>query len=108
MQAHEPVTTTRFSATLGTLSAVSALFGGTVLVALALMVCSSVALRATGFAPILGDFELLQVGLAVSIGGFLPWCHLRGSNMFIDFVTARASTRCRICNRCIRAPTALE
>jgi TRAP-type C4-dicarboxylate transport system permease small subunit len=73
--------------------AASALFGGSVLVGLALMVCASVALRATGFSPVQGDFELLQVGLAVAIGAFLPWCHLKGGNIFIDFVTARASTR---------------
>jgi len=93
MQTQEPETTTLFSAPLGALSAASALFGGIVLVGLALMVCASVALRATGFTPIQGDFELLQVGLAVAIGGFLPWCHLKGGNMFVDFVTARASTR---------------
>ena len=93
MHTREPVSITPFSRPLGTLSAASALFGGTVLVGLALMVCASVALRASGFTPIQGDFELLQVGLAISIGGFLPWCHLKGSNMFVDFVTARASAR---------------
>ena len=75
------------------LAAASALFGGTVLVALSLMVCGSVALRATGFSPVQGDFELLQVGLAISVGTFLPWCHLKGSNMIVDFVTARAAKR---------------
>ena len=93
MQTQEPLTSTFLSRPLAALCAVSALFGGTVLVGLALMVCGSVALRATGFTPIQGDFELLQVGLAVAIGGFLPWCHLKGGNMFVDFVTARASTR---------------
>ncbi len=93
MQTQEPLTSTFFSRPLAALCAVSALFGGTVLVGLALMVCGSVALRASGFTPIQGDFELLQVGLAVAIGGFLPWCHLKGGNMFVDFVTARASTR---------------
>ena len=57
------------------------------------MVCTSIALRASGFNPIQGDFELLQVGLAVSVGAFLPWCHLKGGNIFVDFVTARASNR---------------
>lgn len=93
MQTQEPLASTFLSRPLAALCAISALFGGTVLVGLALMVCGSVALRATGFTPIQGDFELLQVGLAVAIGGFLPWCHLKGGNMFVDFVTARASTR---------------
>ena len=64
MQTQEPLTSTFLSKPLASLCAVSALFGGTVLVGLALMVC-----------------------------GFLPWCHLKGGNMFVDFVTARASTR---------------
>ena len=83
------------SRTISTLAAMSALFGGTVLVGLALMVCASVALRATGFNPIQGDFELLQVGLAVSVGTFLPWCHLKGGNVIVDFVTARAARKTR-------------
>jgi TRAP-type C4-dicarboxylate transport system permease small subunit len=93
MQTYEPVASTPFSRPIGILCAASALFGGIVLVALALMVCASIALRATGFTPIQGDFELLQVGLAIAVGGFLPWCHLKGGNMFVDFVTARASHR---------------
>ena len=83
------------SRTIRTLAAGSALFGGTMLVGLALMVCASVALRASGFNPIQGDFELLQVGLAVCVGAFLPWCHLKGGNVMVDFVTARAARRTR-------------
>ena len=93
MQTDEPIANTPLSTPLAALCAVSALFGGTVLVGLALMVCVSILLRATGSSPIQGDFELLQVGLAVAVGGFLPWCHLKGGNMFVDFVTARASSR---------------
>jgi TRAP-type C4-dicarboxylate transport system permease small subunit len=84
------------SRTVSKLAAVSALFGGTVLVGLALMVCASVALRASGFNPIQGDFELLQVGLAVCVGAFLPWCHLKGGNVMVEFVTARAARRTRL------------
>ncbi len=93
MHSQETIASTPLSRPLAALCAVSALFGGSVLVALALMVCASIALRATGFSPIQGDFELLQVGLAIAVGGFLPWCHLKGGNIYIDFVTARASTR---------------
>ena len=93
IQAEEPSSSTLLSEVLGVLCAISALFGGTVLVGLTLMICGSIALRATGFNPIQGDFELLQVGLAIAVGGFLPWCHLKGGNINIDFVTARASIR---------------
>jgi TRAP-type C4-dicarboxylate transport system permease small subunit len=93
MQSGEPGNRTPLSEVLGVLCAISALFGGTVLVSLTLMICASIALRASGFNPIQGDFELLQVGLAIVVGGFLPWCHLKGANINIDFVTARASVR---------------
>jgi TRAP-type C4-dicarboxylate transport system permease small subunit len=93
MQSGEPGSNPPLSEVLGILCALSALFGGTVLVGLTLMICTSIALRASGFNPIQGDFELLQVGLAIAVGGFLPWCHLRGSNISIDFVTARTSQR---------------
>ncbi len=93
MHSQETIASTPLSRPLAALCAVSALFGGSVLVALALMVCARIALRATGVSPIQGDFELLQVGLAIAVGGFLPWCHLKGGNIYIDFVTARASTR---------------
>lgn len=93
MQSGEPNSRIPLSDVLGILCAISALFGGVVLVGLTLMICASIALRATGFNPIQGDFELLQLGLAISVGGFLPWCHLKGSNISIDFVTARASVR---------------
>lgn len=98
MQTQQSIASTPFSRLLTALCAISALFGGVVLVALALMVCASIALRATGFSPIQGDFELLQVGLAIAVGGFLPWCHLKGGNIYIDFMTARVSTRtqCRL------------
>ena len=89
----EAISNTSLSGVLGLLCAISALFGGTVLVGLTLMICASIVLRATGFSPIQGDFELLQVGLAIAVGGFLPWCHLKGSNIYVDFVTARASMR---------------
>lgn len=88
-----PASSTPISPLIALLAGVSALFGGTVLVGLALMICASIVLRASGFNPIQGDFELLQVGLAISVGTFLPWCHLKGGNMIVDFVTTRASHR---------------
>jgi TRAP-type C4-dicarboxylate transport system permease small subunit len=43
--------------------------------------------------PIQGDFELVQVGCAVAIAFFLPWCQLARGNIIVDFFTARASER---------------
>lgn len=77
------------------LAMLSALFGGLVLVSIAGMTCYSIAARAAGYEPVLGDFELVQVGLAVCIAAFLPWCQLHGGNIIVDFFTARASARNR-------------
>lgn len=38
--------------------------------------------------PLLGDFELVEMGCAVAISSFLPLCHLRNGNVIVDFVTA--------------------
>lgn len=72
------------------LAVLSALFGGAVLLGIVGLVCTSIVLRTVGFAPIQGDFELLQVGLAICVGAFLPYCHLKGGNIIVDFFTARA------------------
>jgi TRAP-type C4-dicarboxylate transport system permease small subunit len=70
-----------------------AMFGGIVLLGILVMVSVSISLRALGMMPIQGDFELLQVGLAIVVGSFLPWCHAHGGNMFVDFVTKTLPTR---------------
>jgi TRAP-type C4-dicarboxylate transport system permease small subunit len=71
---------------------VFALAGGSILAALTLMVMVSVAGRALG-RPIQGDFELVQVGGAVAIAFFLPYCQWRRANIIVDFFTSRASRR---------------
>lgn len=43
--------------------------------------------------PIQGDFELVQIGCAVAIAFFLPWCQLARGNIIVDFFTTRASAR---------------
>jgi TRAP-type C4-dicarboxylate transport system permease small subunit len=72
------------------LSAAFALFGGLVLVAIMLLSVASIAGRTALRRPIPGDFELVQVGCAVAVFAFLPWCQLRGGNIIVDFFTVRA------------------
>jgi TRAP-type C4-dicarboxylate transport system permease small subunit len=72
-----------------------AVFGGLVLTALTLMSLYSVVMRNLLGAPIQGDFELMQMGCAVSVAAFLPFTQLRNANVFVDFFTARASSRTR-------------
>jgi TRAP-type C4-dicarboxylate transport system permease small subunit len=43
--------------------------------------------------PILGDYELVEIGTAVATFAFLPYCHQAGGNVAVDFFTERASAR---------------
>ena len=67
----------------------TALFGGLLLVAVTVMVVSSVigrALLGLGLGPIPGDFELVEVGIGIAIFYFLPWCYLRGGHATVDLL----------------------
>lgn len=66
-----------------------ALLGGLLLLALALMVTASVGGRALiplGLGPVPGDFELVEMGSAIVVFFFLPWCHLRGGHAAVDLL----------------------
>ena len=67
--------------------------GGTIMTALAIMSVYSVVIRALGFKPVQGDFELVQIGCAVAVALFLPWCQLKGGNIIVDFFTTGTSPR---------------
>ncbi|MGE0098436.1 MAG: TRAP transporter small permease [Hydrogenophaga sp.] len=67
----------------------SAVTGGLVLVALTLMIVASVSGRAligVGLGPVPGDFELVEVGTAIAVFFFLPWCYLRGGHATVDLL----------------------
>lgn len=64
-----------------------AYIGGALLVTVMLMSVASIVPRALGFQPIQGDFELAAIGSGVCIACFLPWSHLRGGNIIVDFFT---------------------
>jgi TRAP-type C4-dicarboxylate transport system permease small subunit len=68
-----------------------AIVGGLALTGVALMSLYSVVMRNLVGAPIQGDFELAQMGCAVSVAAFLPFTQLRNGNIFVDFFTQRAS-----------------
>lgn len=69
--------------------------GGLVLVALALMTVASVLGRALFSAPVPGDFELVEIGCAVAVFAFLPYCQLHHGNVVVDFFTLGISRRTR-------------
>jgi TRAP-type C4-dicarboxylate transport system permease small subunit len=72
---------------------ICAIIGGLVLISMAGMTVASVIGRTFFNAPILGDVELVQLGLAVCVATFLPYTQFRGANIIVDFFTTKASAR---------------
>jgi len=70
-----------------------AVTGGAVLVAMTLMSVASIAGRSLLGKPVPGDFELIQIGCAICVAAFLPWCQMQRGNIIVDFFTVRASVR---------------
>ncbi len=68
-----------------------ALFGGIILILLAVMTVVSTIGRAfvglqIGLGPIPGDFELVEAGTAVAVFCFMSWCHLNQGHVTVDIV----------------------
>jgi TRAP-type C4-dicarboxylate transport system permease small subunit len=68
-----------------------ALAGGVLLVGLAGLTVASIGGRWLASRPLTGDIELVQLGVAVAIALFLPYCQLHRSHLIVDFFTARSS-----------------
>ena len=66
-----------------------ALLGGFLVVGLAVLVTTSVLMRWSGGQGINGDFELVQMGLALAVFAFLPLCQADRGNVMVDTFTAR-------------------
>lgn len=75
------------------LAAAFALLGGVCALAVAAMTLWSVAGRNLFAAPIRGDIELSQIGIALAIALCLPWCQLKRGNIIVDFFTQAAGAR---------------
>jgi len=65
--------------------------GGIVLLAITVLTVISVAGRSLFNTPVPGDFELVELGCAIAIFAFLPYCQIRKGNVIVDFFTAGAS-----------------
>jgi TRAP-type C4-dicarboxylate transport system permease small subunit len=70
-----------------------ALAGGTLLLGLAVLVTVSVVKRWLTTQGLPGDFELMQIGLALAVFSFMPSCQLRGCNLYVDTFTNRLPGR---------------
>ncbi|MCV6596179.1 MAG: TRAP transporter small permease [Mangrovicoccus sp.] len=66
-----------------------ALFGGAVVLTLAAITAVSVtgrALSGIGLSPVAGDFELVELGCALVVFSFLPWCQITRSHVRVDLI----------------------
>jgi TRAP-type C4-dicarboxylate transport system permease small subunit len=79
--------------TLELLAKAFAFAGGAVFVVMIGMSATSIVSRTLLGQPLPGDFELVQLGCAVGVAAFLPWCQMRRGNIIVDFFTARLSPR---------------
>ncbi len=66
-----------------------ALAGGAVFTGLTLLSLYSIGMRNLMGSPIMGDWELVQMGCAVAIAACFPMCQLRNGHIIVDFFTQR-------------------
>jgi len=85
----------RFGRALYEASVVIAVIGGLITLVVTALTVVSVVGRGVFNDPLLGDSEVVEVGIAVAIFSFLPYCQMRGANVIVDFFTMGASTRTR-------------
>lgn len=75
------------------LAVVFAYAGGIVVAVIGLMSAFSIVRRAVFGRPILGDFELVEIGIAVAGTLFLAYCQITAGHIFVDVFTLRAGKR---------------
>jgi len=84
-----------------------ALLGGFVLLGIALMTTWSSTSSVLFKKPLPGDFELVEMMVAISVFSFLPYCQLTGANVTADLFTSRAGPRTIALLRLLSAAIAL-
>lgn len=77
------------------LAVAMALIGGVVLSGIALLTAISIVGRWLIDRPIFGDVEMVQIGCAMAIALFLPYCQARHGHVIVDFFTLKAQPRTR-------------
>jgi TRAP-type C4-dicarboxylate transport system permease small subunit len=70
-----------------------ALAGAMVALAVATIAVWSIAGRYLFSRPVMGDVEITQMGIALSISLCLPWCQLQRGHIIVDFFTQRLPER---------------
>jgi TRAP-type C4-dicarboxylate transport system permease small subunit len=85
----------RLAAAVDRLAALAALLGGGLILGVVAINAWSILADAAVGLPFAGTFELTEIGVAVAVFLFLPYCQLTGANVTADFFTARLSERGR-------------
>ena len=75
--------------TLELLAKLCAVLAGTLLIAVALLICASIAGRNTTGWTMAGDFELTAVAAGAAVALFMPWGQIKRSNIIVDFFTTK-------------------
>jgi TRAP-type C4-dicarboxylate transport system permease small subunit len=68
------------------------MIGGIALLGVMMTMIATVTGAAFG-KPLLGDSEIVELLGGITVFTFLPYCHLRGSNVIVDFFTQRLPER---------------
>ena len=84
-----------FGKSLYAISVAIAVAGGVITLLVMILTVVSVVGRGALSAPLLGDSEIVEVGIAIAIFSFLPYCQIRGANVIVDFFTMRMDPRSR-------------
>jgi TRAP-type C4-dicarboxylate transport system permease small subunit len=77
--------------------------GGAIVAAIGIMSAISIIGRALWAKPITGDFELVEIGIAVAGSLFLAYCQITAGNIVVDIFTIRASDRAKAAMDCFGA-----
>lgn len=85
----------RLARALDALARGFALGGGAVLLAVMAVTVASVIGRGLFGRPIPGDFELVEIGCAVTVFAFLPYCQITHGNVVVDLFTRGLGVRPR-------------
>ncbi len=70
----------------------TALLGGTIVLAVSVVIAISVTRRALGFGGISGDFEVVEIGCGIAAFLFMPFCQMRRGHVSVDLFSAGLPT----------------
>ena len=70
--------------------------GGAILIGIALTTVISIigrSLMGLGLSPVKGDYEIVEMGCAVAVFAFMPWCQFKRGHVTVDIFITRLPER---------------